>query len=105
GARSQRLPLPRIALACEAAAACGEGRSGERAPGLRAPTVGPCDVHPESRIVGAISVTRACPIYRSAMDAQDLTRDTAVRRLAAAPGWYTADLPHAWDFRTPSGGV
>jgi acyl-CoA thioesterase len=39
------------------------------------------------------------------MDAQDLTRDTAVRRLAAAPGWYTADLPHAWDFRTPSGGV
>jgi hypothetical protein len=39
------------------------------------------------------------------MDAQDLTSDTAVRRLAAAPGWYTADLPHAWDFRTPSGGV
>jgi hypothetical protein len=39
------------------------------------------------------------------MDAQDLTRDTAVPRLAAAPGWYTADLPHAWDFRTPSGGV
>jgi hypothetical protein len=29
------------------------------------------------------------------MDAQDLTNDTAVRRLAAAPGWYTADLPRA----------
>jgi len=39
------------------------------------------------------------------MDPQDLTRDTAVTRLAAAPGWYTADLPTAWDFRTPSGGV
>lgn len=35
----------------------------------------------------------------------DLARDTAVRRLPAAPGWYTADLPTAWDFRTPSGGV
>ncbi len=39
------------------------------------------------------------------MDAADLRRDTAVTRLAAAPGWYTADLPRAWDFRTPSGGV
>jgi acyl-CoA thioesterase len=39
------------------------------------------------------------------MDAPDLRRDTAVTRLAAAPGWYTADLPPAWDFRTPSGGV
>ncbi len=37
--------------------------------------------------------------------AHDLRRDTAVRRLPAAPGWYTADLPTAWDFRTPSGGV
>ena len=37
--------------------------------------------------------------------AGDLTKDTAVTRLAAAPGWYTADLPHAWDFQTPSGGV
>ncbi len=35
----------------------------------------------------------------------DLRRDTAVTRLAAAPGWYTADLPPTWNFRTPSGGV
>src|SRR5215475_2803766 len=35
----------------------------------------------------------------------DLRRDTAVTRLAVAPGWYTADLPPAWHFRTPSGGV
>lgn len=35
----------------------------------------------------------------------DLTKDTAVTRLAAAPGWYTADLPSDWNFRTPSGGV
>jgi acyl-CoA thioesterase len=35
----------------------------------------------------------------------DLARDTAVSRLAAAPGWYTADLPRAWDYRSPSGGV
>ncbi len=35
----------------------------------------------------------------------DLTKDTAVTRLAAAPGWYTADLPRDWNFRTPSGGV
>lgn len=39
------------------------------------------------------------------MEPHDLSRDTAVTRLAAAPGWYTADLPTAWDFRTPSGGV
>ena len=39
------------------------------------------------------------------MDGRDLRRDTAVTRLAAAPGWYTADLPPAWNFRTPSGGV
>lgn len=37
--------------------------------------------------------------------ARDLAKDTAVTRLKAAPGWYTADLPNAWDFRTPSGGV
>ena len=37
--------------------------------------------------------------------AADLVRDTAVTRLDVAPGWYTADLPNAWDFRTPSGGV
>lgn len=37
--------------------------------------------------------------------AGDLTQDTAVTRLNAAPGWYTADLPTAWDFRSPSGGV
>jgi acyl-CoA thioesterase len=28
-----------------------------------------------------------------------------VRRLAAAPGWYTASLPDHWSFKTPSGGV
>jgi acyl-CoA thioesterase len=39
------------------------------------------------------------------MDGHDLRRDTAVTRLAAAPGWYTTDLPPAWNFRTPSGGV
>jgi acyl-coenzyme A thioesterase PaaI-like protein len=39
------------------------------------------------------------------MQPHDLLRDTAVTRLAAAPGWYTADLPDAWSFRTPSGGV
>ena len=35
----------------------------------------------------------------------DLARDTAVTKLTVAPGWYTADLPNAWDFRTPSGGA
>ena len=35
----------------------------------------------------------------------DLARDTAVTRLKAAPGWYTANLPDTWNFRTPSGGV
>jgi acyl-CoA thioesterase len=35
----------------------------------------------------------------------DLARDTAVTRLEVAPGWYTAELSTAWDFRTPSGGV
>lgn len=39
------------------------------------------------------------------MDAHDLRIDTAVTRLGAAPGWYTAMLPKAWDFRTPSGGT
>lgn len=39
------------------------------------------------------------------MHPADLARDTAVTRLAAAPGWYTAALPDAWDFRTPSGGA
>jgi acyl-CoA thioesterase len=38
-------------------------------------------------------------------EAGDLRVDTAVRRLAAAPGWYTAELPTGWNFRTPSGGV
>jgi acyl-CoA thioesterase len=28
-----------------------------------------------------------------------------VSRLKVAPGWYTADLPDGWNFRTPSGGV
>ena len=38
-------------------------------------------------------------------DAHDLAADTTVTRLKVAPGWYTADLPPAWNFRTPSGGV
>jgi acyl-CoA thioesterase len=37
--------------------------------------------------------------------ARDLTADTAVTRLAVAPGWYTAELPDGWTLRTPSGGV
>jgi acyl-CoA thioesterase len=36
---------------------------------------------------------------------RDLAADTAVTQLRAAPGWYTADLPPQWNFRTPSGGV
>ena len=39
------------------------------------------------------------------MPPSDLARDTAVTRLAVAPGWYTADLPPAWNFRSPAGGV
>jgi acyl-CoA thioesterase len=39
------------------------------------------------------------------MEPSDLARDTAVTRLQVAPGWYTAELSHAWDFRTPSGGT
>jgi acyl-CoA thioesterase len=39
------------------------------------------------------------------MEPSDLARDTAVSRLSVAPGWYTAELSHAWDFRTPSGGA
>lgn len=39
------------------------------------------------------------------MTASDLARDTAVAKLHVAPGWYTAALSHAWDFRTPSGGA
>jgi acyl-CoA thioesterase len=35
----------------------------------------------------------------------DLLSDTAVTRLKAAPGWYTASLTDEWNFRTPSGGV
>jgi acyl-CoA thioesterase len=35
----------------------------------------------------------------------DLARDTAVEKLASAPGWYTASLPEDWSFITPSGGV
>lgn len=38
-------------------------------------------------------------------DPRDLAADTAVTRLKVAPGWYTADLPPNWNFRTPSGGV
>lgn len=39
------------------------------------------------------------------MGAADLAADTAVRALDASPGWYVADLPESWNFRTPSGGV
>src|SRR4029453_1378473 len=39
------------------------------------------------------------------MDARDLSEDTAVTRLRAAPGWYTANLSPHWNFRSPSGGV
>jgi acyl-CoA thioesterase len=39
------------------------------------------------------------------MEPRDLAHDTAVTCLNAAPGWYTAELCDAWDFRTPSGGV
>ncbi|MBX7161633.1 MAG: thioesterase family protein [Acidimicrobiia bacterium] len=35
----------------------------------------------------------------------DLAADTAVTGLDKAPGWFVADLPPAWDFATPSGGV
>jgi hypothetical protein len=35
----------------------------------------------------------------------DLAADSAVKRLAKAPGWYTADLCDRWNFMTPSGGV
>ena len=38
-------------------------------------------------------------------NANDLARDTAVTRLKAAPGWYTASLGPEWNFVTPSGGV
>ena len=37
--------------------------------------------------------------------ASNLARDTAVTRLKAAPGWYTAELGPEWNFLTPSGGV
>ncbi len=39
------------------------------------------------------------------MPPADLAADTAVRSLEASPGWYVADLPPNWDYRTPSGGV
>lgn len=39
------------------------------------------------------------------MEPHSLTHDTAVSRLKVAPGWYTANLPEAWNIRTPSGGV
>lgn len=37
--------------------------------------------------------------------ASDLRRDTAVQRIKEAPGWYTADLPDAWNWQSPAGGV
>ena len=36
---------------------------------------------------------------------RDLAADTAVTRLKAAPGWYTAEVSEGWTLRTPSGGV
>lgn len=39
------------------------------------------------------------------VEARDLAADTAVTRLRVAPGWYTANVPPHWNFRTPSGGV
>lgn len=35
----------------------------------------------------------------------DLRKDTAVQRIKEAPGWYTADLPDAWNWLTPAGGT
>lgn len=37
--------------------------------------------------------------------AGDLRVDTAVQKIKEAPGWYTADLPDAWNWMTPAGGV
>lgn len=39
------------------------------------------------------------------IEPRDLAADTAVTRLRVAPGWYTANVPPHWNFRTPSGGV
>jgi acyl-CoA thioesterase len=39
------------------------------------------------------------------MEPSDLAIDTAVTRLRLAPGWYTAELPPTWSFRSPAGGV
>jgi acyl-CoA thioesterase len=36
---------------------------------------------------------------------RDLAADPADTRLRVAPGWYTANVPEHWNFRTPSGGV
>lgn len=37
--------------------------------------------------------------------ASDLRRDTAVVRIKEAPGWYTADMPDAWNWQSPAGGA
>lgn len=37
--------------------------------------------------------------------ASDLRRDTAVQKIKEAPGWYTADLPDAWNWQSPAGGA
>lgn len=39
------------------------------------------------------------------MPPSDLAAATRVAPIAHAPGWYTADLPDAWSYLTPSGGV
>jgi len=35
----------------------------------------------------------------------DLTADTAVQKLPATPGWYTASLTDRWNYAAPAGGV
>ena len=37
--------------------------------------------------------------------ASDLRKDTAVQKIKEAPGWYTADMPDAWDWQSPAGGA
>ena len=37
--------------------------------------------------------------------AADLRVDTAVQKIKEDPGWYTADLPDAWNWMSPAGGV
>lgn len=52
-----------------------------------------------------MSTETASPRPHADFAAGDLAADSAVHRLAKAPGWYTADLCDRWNFMTPSGGV